>query len=101
MKKSVGYIIKAVSDVRSLFILSALSLMFLLSPPIANAQHTGFQPPSTGRPYVLGTTPVPNAGLRAYNESLMTGPAWWKNRRQPRYENPSVLNNPYWGSNQQ
>ena len=101
MRNTLGYIIKAVSDVRSLFILSALASMFLLSPPIANGQQWhGFQPTTTGRPYVLGTTPVPNAGLRAYNESLMTGPAWWKNRRQPRYENPTVLNNP-WGSNQQ
>lgn len=97
MKIADGYIIKTASGLRTLFILAAFSILLLVVPPMASAT---FQQPSTNAPYRLGTAPVPNAGIRAYNESLMTGPAWWKNRRQPRYENPTPLNNPYWGPNQ-
>ena len=97
MKNAWEYITKADAGIRSLFILAAFSILLLVVPPMASAT---FNRPSTAAPYVLGAAPVPNAGLRAYNESLMTGPAWWKNRRQPRYENPTILNNPYWGPNQ-
>jgi hypothetical protein len=97
MKNTYSYIINAALGVRTLFILAAFSILLLVVPPMASAT---FQWPSTAAPYRLGAAPVPNAGLRAHNESIMTGPDWWRKTRQPRYQNPTILHNPYWDPNQ-